>query len=346
MISVQAVDFSDIKNDWIAFEGDGTIPTIFQAYGWIEPWWRHLGHGQQLLLAAYDGGLLVGIAPLFIERMTLKGMPFFRIVRFMGTPESDYHAFIFRKGREQETMEAFLKYLRNGKWDIAWLSDVKPDQFAGDLFERSLRSAGYEYLVRQHTPCPYITLPGDFEAYKASLSRNSRRNITKYCNRFEKTAGAGFHKISDAALIGPAMDTFIRLHGDWWHGRGQAGALNRTALWAFHKEVASTMSSYLDLKQLVINDTVVGTVYSYDFQGRRCVYLPGIDPAWKEYSPGYVMIAYNIRDAIGKGLREFDFMRGNEEYKYHCTGSTRHNQVIYFGKDKMKWRIFRMLERL
>jgi CelD/BcsL family acetyltransferase involved in cellulose biosynthesis len=35
-----------------------------------------------------------------------------------------------------------------------------------------------------------------------------------------------------------------------------------------------------------------------------------------EYSPGWVLLGYLLRWANEQGRSEFDFMRGNEEYKY------------------------------
>jgi CelD/BcsL family acetyltransferase involved in cellulose biosynthesis len=41
-------------------------------------------------------------------------------------------------------------------------------------------------------------------------------------------------------------------------------------------------------------------------------------------SPGIVAIAMCIEDAIKRGIRRFEFLRGNEAYKYRFGGRDHH----------------------
>jgi len=45
-------------------------------------------------------------------------------------------------------------------------------------------------------------------------------------------------------------------------------------------------------------------------------YNAGIDPDARELSPGVLLMAELIRAALGAGARRFDFLRGDEPYKY------------------------------
>ena len=46
------------------------------------------------------------------------------------------------------------------------------------------------------------------------------------------------------------------------------------------------------------------------------LYNSGFAPAHAALSPGLVLLAHVIRDAIARGRRRFDFLRGEERYKY------------------------------
>ena len=46
------------------------------------------------------------------------------------------------------------------------------------------------------------------------------------------------------------------------------------------------------------------------------LYNSGFDPARAALAPGLVLIARLIQDAIARGKRRFDFLRGEERYKY------------------------------
>ena len=45
-------------------------------------------------------------------------------------------------------------------------------------------------------------------------------------------------------------------------------------------------------------------------------YNAGMDPAARDLSPGIVGTAAYLRDRIDRGDRRFDFLRGDEAYKY------------------------------
>ena len=45
-------------------------------------------------------------------------------------------------------------------------------------------------------------------------------------------------------------------------------------------------------------------------------YNAGIDPDARELSPGVVLAACYVRGALEAGMQRFDFLRGNEPYKY------------------------------
>ena len=46
------------------------------------------------------------------------------------------------------------------------------------------------------------------------------------------------------------------------------------------------------------------------------------------YSPGTLLIAYALEDAVSRGDSEFDFLRGNEPYKYRWGARDRFNRRV------------------
>jgi len=55
---------------------------------------------------------------------------------------------------------------------------------------------------------------------------------------------------------------------------------------------------------------------SFDYQNRIWVYNSGLNRDFSEYSPGWVLLGYLLQWANEQGREEFDFMRGDEDYKY------------------------------
>ncbi|MCU0476705.1 MAG: GNAT family N-acetyltransferase, partial [Anaerolineae bacterium] len=68
------------------------------------------------------------------------------------------------------------------------------------------------------------------------------------------------------------------------------------------------------------------------YGGRVMVYNSGLNPAHAPLSPGIVLLCHLIRWAAENGMTAFDFLRGNEEYKYRMGGI---DQPLYMLKAKL-----------
>lgn len=54
----------------------------------------------------------------------------------------------------------------------------------------------------------------------------------------------------------------------------------------------------------------------FDYLDRLWVYNSGFDRRFMEYSPGWVLLGYMLQWANDHQRTEFDFLRGDEDYKY------------------------------
>ena len=61
----------------------------------------------------------------------------------------------------------------------------------------------------------------------------------------------------------------------------------------------------------------VATYLSFDYNRKRLVFNSGLETeGFQALSAGIVLAARIIEDAIQHGYMEFDFLRGDEKYKY------------------------------
>ncbi|NIM22479.1 MAG: GNAT family N-acetyltransferase, partial [Candidatus Latescibacteria bacterium] len=68
---------------------------------------------------------------------------------------------------------------------------------------------------------------------------------------------------------------------------------------------------------LTMNDKRVASYMNFFHGERIMVYNSGLDPAAYRLSPGIVLMAHLIRSAIEEQrFKIFDFLRGDEAYKY------------------------------
>ena len=73
----------------------------------------------------------------------------------------------------------------------------------------------------------------------------------------------------------------------------------------------------LQLMFMEVDGSKAATLFNFDYNGRIWVYNSGLDPAaFGQLSLGVVLTAKAIEWATENGRSEFDFLRGNETYKY------------------------------
>ena len=83
--------------------------------------------------------------------------------------------------------------------------------------------------------------------------------------------------------------------------------------WAFD-------AGYLQLSFLTIEGVKAAGYLCFDYNGHILVYNSGFDFRFSQYSPGWVLLGFLIQHAIENGKKSFDFMRGDEDYKYRFGG--------------------------
>jgi CelD/BcsL family acetyltransferase involved in cellulose biosynthesis len=72
----------------------------------------------------------------------------------------------------------------------------------------------------------------------------------------------------------------------------------------------------LRLNVLRLDGRAVAVYYGFTHRERAYYYLGGFDPEFSALSPGTLAVAYAIEQALAEGVKTFDFLRGDERYKY------------------------------
>ncbi len=146
------------------------------------------------------------------------------------------------------------------------------------------------------------------------IGANLRRSLRQTMKRVEPSC------VEEAARedVPGLMDSLFFLHRKRWEGKSLPGVLDRPEIQAFHREAASLFAARgsLGLYAMRYRGAVAGVLYGFRKGHRFYAYLSGFDPELNDLSPGAFLICSAIEDAIRSGLREFDFLRGSERYKY------------------------------
>ena len=75
-------------------------------------------------------------------------------------------------------------------------------------------------------------------------------------------------------------------------------------------------NGWLQLAFLEANGCKTAGYLNFDYLNRIWVYNSGLDRTCLDLSPGWVLLGYLLQWASENKREEFDFMRGDEDYKY------------------------------
>jgi CelD/BcsL family acetyltransferase involved in cellulose biosynthesis len=164
--------------------------------------------------------------------------------------------------------------------------------------------------------CPQIELPSSWEEYLSThLDKKQRHELRRKMRRAEDEVKVNWRWV-DAGGFNDGMEAFFRLHKA---SHPDKEAFMDERMQRFFREVARAAleKDWLRLGVLEYNGESVASYLCFDYGSDRLVYNSGFDlRLYGTLSPGIVLLGYLVRDAIGTGRKRFDFLQGNERYKY------------------------------
>jgi CelD/BcsL family acetyltransferase involved in cellulose biosynthesis len=316
--SAEFDQLADEWNDLLAFSASH-VPFLRHEY--LTTWWKTLGGGEwphgelYIVTARREGGRLCGIAPLFFTH-NREGEP---ALMLLGSIEiSDYLDLMVCPEALDEFLEALLHHLASPAapaWEsLDWynLVDSSPTLPALEAAARR-RGWRFEAIPMQH--CPYIPLPGDWEAYLAGIDKKQRHEIRRKMRRLESSnAPARWYIVDDEASLGAEIESFLDLMAQDEEKKAFLTDVMRSQM--RQAVQAAFRAGWLQLAFIEVGGEKAAGYLNFDYDGRIWVYNSGIDPRFRELSPGWVLLGYLLQWANEHGRKSFDFMRGDEDYKY------------------------------
>ncbi len=294
--------FESLSGAWKELVKLAPAATPFQTFEWQQTWWRYYGGLREPLAAAvFEGDDLVGLMPFF----RTKGP--WRTLRPMGMGPSDYLHPLAIDGYESAVSEGIVEAIRSTKnIDLVDLHQIRETQAFADAFVGT--------RIEQAT-CLVLDLPKTYEAYLETLGKSLRYDVRKLDKSLFKTGKAKIERVVPEQ-INQGMDILFEQHKLRWRKRGLPGAFLGRAI-NFHKAWAAqaAQNQWLWLSILTLEGTPIGAIYAMALGKTAYYYQAGFNPEKGSVSPGTLLVAHTIRQAIEEEMQHFDFMRGDEPYK-------------------------------
>jgi len=311
----------ELKEKWNLLLEKSASHVPFLRFEYLEEWWQTRGGGEWpaeaslCILCAYEEQEMVGIAPFFIAEHDGQ-----KRLLLLGSIEiSDFLDLIVPEQRLQEFIPALLKQLSDemlpeGVTTVD-LYNLLEDSPSLPILLEAAPKAGFEVTQTRLQQAPYISLPGDWEEYLNQIDKKQRHEIRRKMRRAaEGEVAVEVYFTSELDGVEEDSEAFMSLMAQ---DPEKEAFLTPAMRDQFRRSIRRAFEcDCLQLTFLKIGGENAAAYLSFDYQNRIWVYNSGLDRRFMEYSPGWVLLGHLLKWANENGRSEFDFMRGNEEYKY------------------------------
>jgi hypothetical protein len=317
-----------LEDNWNAVYDADPDAHLFLSWKWLSAWLT-LPYGPWVILAAKTSNVpespYIGFFPLRILAKTSNNGHIRNEINMVGNFGADYTGLLCRPEYDNKAISAFVRQIKRMNWarlSLAYVRMSEPrtrkllSHFTKGRFVTKDVSRVDKIDGTNNCVCPVSPLPNDWESYLSGLSANTRQKIRRLIKLID--AGTEF-RITEAtsATIDQDLDRLLNFWEIKWKDRKgdrihELVRANRRML------NLSYQSGLLLLPTLWCEDRpLVASAVFVDRRKRALLfYMTGRDETFDGPPAGLMLHAHSIRQAIHNGFVEYDFMRGNEPYKY------------------------------
>lgn len=310
---------SNLQEQWDMLLDQSINDVPFLRYGYLENWWRTRGGGewtneaQIAIISAHQKNSLVGIAPFFIFQENKKTSLY-----FLGSKEiCDYLDFIVKPVDLESFIHELINFITGPTfphWDQMILHNLMQTSPTVTALEKAAKQNSWRFTTECVKQSPFILLPGNWDDYLTSIDKKQRHEIRRKMRRAEENTDLTWYFAKNESSLDEEIEAFLQLMSldvekTKFLTAPMCEQMRLTMQWAFKEKI-------LQLSFLEIQKQKAAGYFCFNYKNKLLVYNSGFDPRFSEFSPGWVLLGNLLRWSNENRITEFDFMRGNEEYKY------------------------------
>jgi CelD/BcsL family acetyltransferase involved in cellulose biosynthesis len=329
------------RASWHSMLQDNGTNTVFQTYEWFDSWWKNYGKSHQLVfLLAYQDEQLLAFAPLMLTTHA-HGQ---KILHFIGDMNTDYCDFVIN-GNHMQVIAEFVQFLYSGvvDWTSMLLLNIPDQSTTPACLQTICHEKGYNIDIKLPVSTPTLYIRGHRDEALAIVNKYSVNRHLRKLQKLGKLEFVNLHKKQD---ILEYIDLFFQQHIARYQLKNQPSQFADSTNREFYIDLVKNFdpSGWLLFSMLLLDGKPVACHLGFEYHDKLIWYKPAFDPAYKDFSPGILMLKHLVEYSIEAGYSELDFTVGDEFFKNRFCNRTRYNQNIAIYRSRLRLVIF-MLRR-
>ena len=320
-------DFAKLEDNWNAIYDADPDAQLFMSWKWLSGWLTQISSPWFVLAAKADNkadGSYLAFLPVRIQTKIENGR-ILNELNMAGNFTADYTGFLCAPGAEYLAIPAFARHLKQLNWSRLNFENFRISEPRMRLFLAHFPKATFQTSETSRIGktdgidnglCPFAVLPPTWDSYLDGLSTNTRQKIRRLLRLVD---ASDEYRITTATpeTIERDLNALLQFWEVKWKPR--KGDLVHTLVRSNRAMLTrSFRSGLLYLPTLWKDDRPLAALATLVDTRKRSFlfYMTGRDETFDGPPPGVILHAYSIRHAIENGITEYDFLRGNETYKY------------------------------
>lgn len=336
---------------WDDLLSRSAVRTPFLTWDWVSMWWESCRGQFELAIGVVrdEHNQPQAIAPMVLGSPKNGPRRYLRHITFaggFGEITSEGMDFLIPSNREDSLApllcEVFTR-LRN-RWDAVLLPMMREESPNLPHIKQALSSACSAINTSSRQASRFVHLPRAWESLEMNHGSNWRSDMRRKWKKMLNNH-AGRTLIGGQDLdAGKAFDDLLALHAMRWR-EDQSDFLRPLSI-NFHRKLAERWipCGKMDISLLELDGRPAAATYCFNHDNRAWFYQAGWDATYASISIGKMAIAWGLKRAIARGLREFDFLPGEYEYKQQWSDDALHLvEIEAFNPLSLRALLFRSL---
>jgi len=345
-LTVRRIDdldaFNAIEADWNRLVERSDADPIFLSHTWLRTWWECFGRGRRLhVITVWADDRLIGAAPLMATAGRFYGLSLRLLESIYNyhTPRFDFPV----AERRDEVYSAVWRELsrEDGPWDAVVLAQAPEESPL--VFEMKRRAVCDGWLAGQWTPSPspVIRLDCDYASFLKRLTSKERYNLRRRLSRLQQLGPVQLEEVRDRQRVREAMKDGLRIEAAAWKGENGTAINSDADVEEFYTRLAERAADAGLLRLYFLRSGDKRIAFNYSFVDRSKIYAVkiGYDPDYHTYSPGHLLLLEIIERACSQGIQEYDFLGGDDEWKYMWTSDVHRHEWLFLFRNRLRPRL-------
>jgi len=340
--------FEELKIPWNNLLARVKNATPFQTHDWLISWWKHFGlHKDLFIILVIDGDDIKAIAPfMIIKKMNVK------IMKFIGSGRSDYLNFLMI---DAAPVELLLKSIFNclktnaTNWDLIEFRDIILSNDFEFLLSSEINRQNYKFVRKEDTICPFLSIDGSWEDYMSSKTSQQRYKIKRVERDISKQAGVRVFTNYDFLNLNEMLQLIKNVESKSWKVKKGNPRFSGAVPMQFFEEIFERFraNNWIDVRILSLNKQAIAYNINFLFNNKYYNYNLAFDKDYGNIRPGMYLTNLTLKGAFEQKVTEYDFLRGEEKYKFFWASNYRQlYQIIIFKKTLKSTFLFIFLFKL